>query len=129
MKTEPNAFAWPARTLPTASTPGVFAAASATLTGIGEKLFWAVTAYNVTDGSMVAAPQLMPSINGMNEVATNADGSTDLWFGPERPADALESNWIQTVPDRNFLVTIRLYGTGVEFFDQTWKPDDVVKVQ
>jgi hypothetical protein len=24
---------------------------------------------------------------------------------------------------------LRLYGTGVEFFDQTWKPDDVVKVE
>ena len=42
--TLPNAFVWPARTLPTASTPGVFAAACATLTGIGVKLFWAVTA-------------------------------------------------------------------------------------
>jgi hypothetical protein len=30
---------------------------------------------------------------------------------------------------RNFLVALRLYGTGVEFFDQTWKPDDVVKVE
>ncbi|WP_087003982.1 DUF1254 domain-containing protein [Rhizobium sullae] len=92
-------------------------------------LFWAVTAYNITDGSMVAAPQLMPSINGMNDVATNADGSVDLWFGPEKPGDAADTNWIQTVPDRNFLVTVRLYGTGVEFFDQTWRPDDVVKVK
>jgi hypothetical protein len=25
-------------------------------------------------------------------------------------------------------VALRLYGSGVEFFDQTWKPDDVVKV-
>lgn len=31
--------------------------------------------------------------------------------------------------DRNLLVALRLYGTGVEFFDQTWKPDDVVKVK
>jgi hypothetical protein len=23
---------------------------------------------------------------------------------------------------------LRLYGTGVEVFDQTWKPDDVVNV-
>jgi hypothetical protein len=53
----------------------------------------------------------------------------DLWFGPERPADVQDSNWIQRVSDRNFLVALRLYGTGVEFFDQTWKPDDVVKVQ
>ncbi|MGH6897135.1 MAG: DUF1254 domain-containing protein [Geminicoccaceae bacterium] len=91
-------------------------------------LFWAVTAYNVTDGTMPETPQLLPSINGFNEVATNNDGSIDLWFGPEKPADVPESNWIQTVAGRNFLVALRLYGTGVEFFDQTWKPDDIVKL-
>jgi hypothetical protein len=90
-------------------------------------LFWAVTAYNITDGTMVEAPQLMPSINGFNKVSTNGDGSIDLWFGPQKPADAPQSNWIQTVDGRNFLVALRLYGTGVEFFDQTWKPDDVVR--
>jgi hypothetical protein len=77
---------------------------------------------------MVEAPQLMPSINGFNKVATNSDGSTDLWFGPQKPGDVPESNWIQTVEGRNFLVALRLYGTGVEFFDQTWKPADVVKI-
>src|SRR5262245_63355467 len=92
-------------------------------------LFWAATAYNVTDGTMVEAAQLMPSINGFNKVATNADGSVDLWFGPSKPADAADSNWIQTVSGRNFLVALRFYGTGVEFFDQTWKPDDVVRVK
>lgn len=92
-------------------------------------LFWAATAYNITDGTMVEAPQLMPSINGFNKVATNSDGSVDLWFAPAKPADAPASNFIQIVNGRNFLVALRLYGTGVEFFDQTWKPDDVVKVK
>ena len=92
------------------------------------KLFWAVTAYNITDGTMVETPQLMPSINGFNKVASNSDGSVDLWFGPAKPTGAPDSNFIQTVNRRNFLVASRLYGTGVEFFDQTWKPDHVVKV-
>ncbi|HET9069441.1 MAG TPA: DUF1214 domain-containing protein [Amaricoccus sp.] len=92
-------------------------------------LFWAVTAYNITDGTMVQTPQLLPSINAFDDVATNGDGSIDLWFGPEKPADAPDSNWIQTAADRNFLVAVRLYGTGTEFFDQTWKPDDVVKAE
>jgi len=92
-------------------------------------LFWAVTAYNITDGTMVETPQLMPSINGFNKVATNSDGSVDLWFGPSKPANAPASNFLQTVSGRDFLVALRLYGTGVEFFDQTWKPDDVVKVK
>lgn len=93
------------------------------------KLFWAVTAYNITDGTMPETPQLLPSINAFNKVAINPDGSIDLWFGPQKPADAPQSNFIQTVPGRNFLATVRLYGTGAEFFDQTWKPDDLVKVK
>src|SRR5215470_4843596 len=92
-------------------------------------LFWAVTLYNITDGTMTEAPQLMPSINGMNNVKTNPDGTVDLYFGPTKPADAPDSNWIQTVKGRAFLVALRLYGTGTEFYDQTWKPDDVVKVK
>jgi hypothetical protein len=92
-------------------------------------LFWAVTAYNVTDGTMVAAPQLMPSINGMNSVKVNDDDTVDIYFAPSKPAAAPDANWIQTVPNRAFLVTIRLYGTGTAFYDQTWKPDDVVKVK
>lgn len=93
------------------------------------KLFWAVTAYDITDGTMPEAKQLLPSINAFNKVKINDDGSIDLWFGADKPADAPDSNWIQTVPNRNFLATVRLYGTGTEFYDQTWKPDDVVKVK
>lgn len=92
-------------------------------------LFWAVTAYNITDGTMPETAQLLPSINGYNEVEKNADGSIDLYFGAEKPKGAPESNWIQTIKGRSFLVALRLYGTGVEFYDQTWKPDDVVKLE
>jgi hypothetical protein len=93
-------------------------------------LFWAVTAYNITDGTMTSAAQLLPSINSLNRgVAKNKDGSIDIWFGPRKPAAAPGTNWIQTVENRHFLAAVRLYGTGVEFFDQSWKPDDVVKVK
>jgi hypothetical protein len=92
-------------------------------------LFWAVTAYNITDGTMTAAAQLMPSINGMNKTAKNQDGSIDIYFGPQKPASAPESNWIQTADGRDFLVALRLYGTGVDFYDQSWKPDDLVKAK
>jgi hypothetical protein len=78
---------------------------------------------------MTAAPQLMPSINGMNKVSSNSDGSIDLYFGPQKPAAAPETNWIQTDTARDFLVALRLYGTGTEFYDQSWKPDDIVKVK
>jgi uncharacterized protein DUF1214 len=51
-------------------------------------LVWAVTAYYITAGTMVEAPQLMPSINGFNKVSTNGDGSIDLmvWTAEARRA-------------------------------------------
>ncbi|MET0531661.1 MAG: DUF1214 domain-containing protein [Microvirga sp.] len=64
--------------------------------------FWNVTAYNITDGTMVETPQFMPSINGFNEVATNGDGSVDLWFGSSKSAEASDLNFIQTVSGRSF---------------------------
>jgi hypothetical protein len=92
-------------------------------------LFWAVTAYNVTDGTMPETAQLLPSTNGFYDIPKNADGSVDIWFGPTKPEGVADAAFIQTVPNRNFIAALRLYGTGVEFFDQSWKPDDLVKVK
>lgn len=97
--------------------------------GIPAKAFWAVTLYNVTDGTMPETPQLMPSTNGYEKVSKNTDGSIDLYFGPEQPEGVAEKNWIQTIKGRDFMAVIRLYGADIEFFDQTWKPDDVVKIK
>lgn len=92
-------------------------------------LFWAVTAYNITDGTMPETEQLLPSTNGYYDIPKNNDGSIDIWFGPQKPKGIADAAFIQTVPGRHFLAALRLYGTGVEFFDQSWKPDDVIKVK
>uniref|UniRef100_A0A0G4GPU1 DUF1254 domain-containing protein n=1 Tax=Chromera velia CCMP2878 TaxID=1169474 RepID=A0A0G4GPU1_9ALVE len=90
-------------------------------------LFWAVTAYNVPDGTMPETSQLLPSKNSMEEREEKEDGSVELFFGPSKPEGVSEENFIQTVSGRDFLVAIRLYGSDIEFFDQTWKPDDLLK--
>ena len=97
--------------------------------GIPAKAFWAVTIYNPADGTMPETSQPFPSRNQMDRVPLNPDGSLDLYFGPATIQGVNEKNWIQTLNGRGFLVTIRLYGTGTEFYDQTWKPDDVVKLK
>jgi hypothetical protein len=97
--------------------------------GIPAKLFWAVTIYNPQDGSMPETSQPFPSRNQWDNVETNADGSVDLYFSPTKAQGVNEANWMQTLQGRAYMVTIRLYGTGTEFYDQTWRPDDVVKVK
>jgi hypothetical protein len=69
------------------------------------------------------------SPNGLDKPQYNADGSIDLYFGQTKPQDINEKNWIQTLRGKAFLVCLRLYGAETAFYDQTWKPDDVVKVK
>ncbi len=97
--------------------------------GIPAKLFWAVTMYNITDGTMPETSQRFPGVNGYDNLVKNKDGSIDLYFGPTKPEGAPESNWIQSIEGRDWLVGLRIYGSGVEFFDQTWKPGDVAKLK
>jgi len=92
-------------------------------------LFWAVTAYNITDGTMPETKQLLPSTNGYYSIPKQPDGSIEIWFGTEKPNGVVDAAFIQTIPGRDFLVALRLYGTEDAFYDQTWKPDDVVKVK
>lgn len=97
--------------------------------GIPAKAFWAVTLYNISDGTMPETDQLIPSRNGYENVDKNPDGSIDLYFGPTKPGNVGEMNWIQTIEGRNFMAIMRLYGADIPFFDQTWKPDNIVKIQ
>ena len=98
--------------------------------GIPAKAFWAVTLYNITDGTMPETPQLLPTKNSLDDsIAKNGDGSVDLFFGSTKPKGTKATNWIQTVNGRDFMAVIRLYGADIAFFDQTWKPDDVVKLK
>jgi len=97
--------------------------------GIPAALFWAVTAYNVTDGTMPETSQLLPSTNGYYDIPKQPDGSIEIWFGPSKPQNVVDAAFIQTIPGRDFLVALRLYGAEDPFYDQTWKPDDIVKMR
>jgi hypothetical protein len=97
--------------------------------GIPVKLYWAVTIYNPVDGTMPQTDQPFPSRNQFDNPPSKSDGSMDLYFGPTKPAGVDAKSWIQTLKGRAFLVVVRLYGVGTEFYDQTWKPDDVVKMK
>ena len=90
--------------------------------------FWSVTLYDVTTRSLLQTDQPKPSVNSFDEPEQNDDGSYDIYFGPSAPAGK-EKNWIQTVPGKGWFTYIRIYGPLEPFFDQTWKPDDIIEVR
>ena len=54
--------------------------------------------------------------------------SVDLYFGPELPEGAPESNWVKTVPGKGWFTLFRLYSPKKPFFDQSWKPEILKKL-
>jgi len=89
--------------------------------------FWSVTLYDPHTRSLLQTDQPKPSINSYDEPEQNHDGSCDIYFCPSAPSGK-EKNWIQTIPGKGWFTYIRLYGPLEPFFDQTWKPDDIVKI-
>lgn len=88
-------------------------------------LFWSVALYDNVSASGLDNGQPFPSINTMDKPTYNQDGSHDIYFGPNRPAAADDSNWLRTVPGKGYFVIVRLYGPQQAFFDQSWKPSDL----
>jgi hypothetical protein len=62
--------------------------------GIPAALFWSVTIYDPVTGSGLDNGQPFPSINTMDKPVTNADASTDIYFGPSSPGEG--KNWLKT---------------------------------
>ena len=82
-------------------------------------------AYDRQTRSMLQTDQAMPDLGSQSgTVETNADGTTDIYFGPTAP-DGKESNWLQTVPDKGWFPILRLYNPLQPFFDKTWRPSEI----
>ena len=88
--------------------------------------FWSVTLYEAENGSGLANGQPFPSLGSRDMPVQNADGSTDLYFGPTAPAGKA-GNWLATVPGRGYFVVLRLYGPTAAAIDKSWKPGDIEK--
>jgi hypothetical protein len=87
--------------------------------------FVSVVVYDPQTRSELQTDQPLPSKNtSRDELVVNADGSIDLYFGPEAPAGK-EANWIQTVPGKGWFCLLRLYSPTEAWFEQTWRPGDI----
>lgn len=97
--------------------------------GIPAKAFWSVTLYDNQTRSMLQTPQRYPRAGSQSyptpAAQPAADGSTTVYFGPKRPENVAEGNWVQTDPSKGWFCILRLYGPLPSFFDKSWRPSEV----
>lgn len=91
-------------------------------------LFWSVTLYEAENASGLDNGQPFPSLGKLNKPAENADGTTDIYLGPNAPAGK-EGNWLATPPGRGYFAILRLYGPTEPAISMTWKPGDIEKLK
>lgn len=88
------------------------------------KDFWSFTLYDNQTRSMLQTDQRFPGIdNNKKGMIKNADGSYDVFFGPN-PPEGQENNWVQTAEGKGWNMLFRLYGPLQPWFDKAWQPGD-----
>jgi hypothetical protein len=92
------------------------------------KAFWSVVVYDALSRSELQNGEKYPSVSQYTGPVANADGSVDLYFGPQAPKGK-EKNWIKTVPGKGWFPYLRFYSPTEAFFEKTWKPDDIVEMK
>jgi hypothetical protein len=95
--------------------------------------FWSFTVYDNQTRSMLQTPQRFPRAGSQTypspAAVANADGSTTIYFGPTKPADAKDGNWIQTVPGKGWFTILRLYSPRESFFTKAWRLSEIALVR
>ncbi|EJT01975.1 hypothetical protein RCCGE510_25771 (plasmid) [Rhizobium sp. CCGE 510] len=90
--------------------------------------YWSVTAYDRETHALIKNVDRASRSSQIPELAKNADGSIDLYFGPRVPKGK-DTNWVPTDPKRKFELMFRAYGPTKDFFDKKWVLSDVLKAR
>ncbi|ART82113.1 hypothetical protein CBP31_05300 [Oceanisphaera profunda] len=101
---------------------------------IPQQNFWSMTIYDNQTRSLLQTDYPYPAIGAgagfpkdgspNGAVQLNADGSTDIYFGPTAP-EGKKSNWVQTVPDGGWFTILRVYSPLQPWFDKSWQPGEI----
>jgi hypothetical protein len=90
--------------------------------------FWSITLYDPATRCQLQTSQEFPSISSQQNPPKNADGSVDIYFAPEKPDGVAKESWIQTVAGKGFFPFYRFYGPLKGYYDQTWKPVEIERI-
>lgn len=100
---------------------------------IPARKFWSITLYDNQSRSMLQTDQRWPRAGSQSfpspAAEQNKDGSTTLYFGPEKPADVPEGNFVMTDPGKGWFSILRFYFPEKSFFDKSWRPGEIKLVK
>jgi hypothetical protein len=90
--------------------------------------FWSLTLYDNATWAFIRNPLDRNGLGSLDRdsLKVNADGSVDLYFGPDAPA-GFESNWLPTMGKKPYL-WFRLYAPAETFWDKSFVLPDVERV-
>ena len=91
--------------------------------------FWSLTIYDMATWAFIYTPEERPGISSRDrdKMKINADGSVDIYFGPEAP-EGYENNWISTGGKVPFPL-FRFYGPTEALFNKTFILNDIELVK
>jgi len=85
--------------------------------------YWSVTAYDRETHALIRNMARASHSPRDTDLQKNADGSVDIYFGPEAPKGK-DANWLPTDPQHDFELMFRFYAPKKELFDKAWKLPD-----
>lgn len=91
------------------------------------KQYWSMTVYNRETHTYIRESKWAGRSSQTPNLKKNSDGTVTLYFGPKPPSEG-ETNWIPTDLKGDFEILARFYGPTPALFDQSWKLNDVEKV-
>ena len=81
-----------------------------------------------TPGQLDSRLGTLEFVDGFPSPETTELVYTTVTFGPERPADTPEGNWIQTTEGKGWFAILRLYSPLQPYFDKSWRPSEIEPV-
>jgi hypothetical protein len=91
------------------------------------RYFWSIIAVDTKHMRVLPNPMNKFLLNKESGLQYADDGSLILYFGPQKPADAPESNWLPTLGGKDYRFTFRFYGPLGGVADGTYFPPPVIR--
>jgi hypothetical protein len=89
--------------------------------------FWSFTVYSLKTSSFFLNSTRLTLGSLDRDLQKNADGSVDIYIGPEPPAGK-ESNWLYTPAGQKWFPWFRVYGPEQAILDKSWRLPDIERV-